>query len=144
MLKKTLLVIDDDKTILTALRMLMEDEYHVYTAKNGAEGLELVRDKQPDLVLLDIGLPDTNGMELIEQIKNADPRIVVIMMTAVEDAKTVVKALKLGAHDYLVKPVGARELKNALRNALAVRLRKESSENWSEGSFQACSRCSLA
>jgi two-component system, NtrC family, response regulator AtoC len=123
--KKTVIVVDDDKTILTALRMSLEGEYHVYTAKSGTEGVKLVRDKEPDLVLLDIGLPDTSGIDVIERIKSLDPEIVVIMITAVEDTKMVVRALKLGAYDYLVKPIDARELKNTLKNALETRCLKD-------------------
>jgi DNA-binding NtrC family response regulator len=114
----TVLVVDDDKSILTALRITLEGEYGVCTAENGADAIRLLRDKEPEVVLLDIGLPDTSGMELLEQIKSIDPEVVIIMVTAVEDVRMIVKALKLGAYDYLVKPIDAQELKVTLRNAL--------------------------
>ena len=69
----TVLVVDDDKSILTALRMTLEGEYVVCTAEKGAEALRLLRDKEPEVILLDIGLPDTSGIELIGQIKSIDP-----------------------------------------------------------------------
>jgi two-component system, NtrC family, response regulator AtoC len=117
----TVLVVDDDKSILTALKMTLEGAYAVCTAENGANALKLLRDKEPDVVLLDIGLPDTNGIELISQFKTLDPELVIIMVTAVEETRMVVKALKLGAYDYLVKPIDAQELKLTLKNALETR-----------------------
>jgi DNA-binding NtrC family response regulator len=117
----TVLVVDDDKSILTALKMTLEGDYVVCTEENGANALKLLRDKEPDVVLLDIGLPDTSGIELISQIKALDPDIVIIMVTAVEETRMVVKALKLGAYDYLVKPIDAQELKITLQNALETR-----------------------
>jgi DNA-binding NtrC family response regulator len=121
MLETTVLVVDDDKSILIALKMTLEGDYVVCTAENGANALKLLRDKEPDVILLDIGLPDTNGIELISQIKTLDPEIVIIMVTAVEETRMVVKALKLGAYDYLVKPIDAQELKITLKNAIETR-----------------------
>ena len=121
----TVLVVDDDKSVLTALRMTLEGEYVVCTAEKGAEALRLLRDKEPEVILLDIGLPDTSGIELIGQIKSTDPDVVVIMITAVEETRMVVKALKLGAYDYLVKPIDAQTLRVTLQNALETRSLKE-------------------
>jgi two-component system, NtrC family, response regulator AtoC len=117
----TVLVVDDDKSILTALKMTLEGDYVVCTEENGANALKLLRDKKPDVVLLDIGLPDIDGIDLISRIKTLDPEIVIIMATAVEETRMVVKALKLGAYDYLVKPIDAQELKITLKNALETR-----------------------
>ncbi len=121
----TVLVVDDDKSVLTALRMTLEGEYVVCTAEKGAEALRLLRDKEPEVILLDIGLPDTSGIELIGQIKSTDPDVVVIMITAVEETRMVVKALKLGAYDYLVKPIDAQTLRVTLQNAMETRSLKE-------------------
>lgn len=117
----TVLVVDDDKSILTALRMTLEGEYEVAAAENGAEAINLLYVKKPEAILLDVGLPDTSGINLIERIKSIDPDVFIIMVTAVEEAQTVVKALKLGAYDYLVKPIDAQALKVTLRNALETR-----------------------
>jgi DNA-binding NtrC family response regulator len=117
----TVLVVDDDVSILNALRMTLEGDFFVCTAKNGSDAVRLLREREPDVVLLDIGLPDTNGIELIGQIKTADPEIAIIMITALEETRMVVKALKLGAYDYLVKPIDAQELKVTLQNALETR-----------------------
>ena len=121
----TVLVVDDDKSILTALRMTLEGDYAVFTAENGAEALRLVRDKEPEVILLDIGLPDASGIDLIERIKSIGPEVVIIMVTAVEETRMVVKALKLGAYDYLVKPIDAQALKVTLQNGIETRSLKD-------------------
>jgi two-component system, NtrC family, response regulator AtoC len=121
----TLLVVDDDESVLTALKMTLEGDFAVCIAKNGANALQLLHEKEPDLVLLDIGLPDMSGIELISRIKSADPEIVIIMVTAVEETRMVVKALKLGAYDYLVKPIDAQELRITIQNALETRVLKD-------------------
>jgi len=123
--ESTVLVVDDDRSILTALRMTLEGDYAVCTAETGAEALRLLRDREPEIVLLDIGLPDISGIDLIEQIKSIDLEVVIIMVTAVEETRMVVKTLKLGAYDYLVKPVDAQELRVTLQNALETRSLKD-------------------
>ena len=115
---ENILIIDDDQSILTALRMTLEGKYLVSTAENGTQGLTLLREQSPDLILLDIGLPDLSGMDLLRQIKDRDPNMVVIMVTAVHEVRSIVKALKLGAYDYLVKPIDGQEVKVTIHNAL--------------------------
>jgi DNA-binding NtrC family response regulator len=121
----SLLIVDDEPSVLNALSMTLEGTYSIRTATNGEDALELVREQPPDLVLLDIGLPDMSGLEVLEEIQRIEPKISTIMVTAVEEAKTVVKALKLGAYDYLVKPVDAQELRVTIRNALENRRLKD-------------------
>jgi two-component system, NtrC family, response regulator AtoC len=121
MQENTVLVVDDDVSILNALKMTLDGDFSVCTAQNGADAIRLLREREPVVVLLDIGLPDTNGIELIGQIKSLEPEAVIIMITAVEETRMVVKALKLGAYDYLVKPIDAQELKVTLQNALETR-----------------------
>jgi DNA-binding NtrC family response regulator len=121
----TLLVVDDDKSVLSALKMTLEGSYTICTAEDGTNALQLLHEKEPDLVLLDIGLPDISGIELIGRIKSVDPEIAIVMVTALEETRMVVKALKLGAYDYLVKPIDAQELKTSIQNALEARLLKD-------------------
>lgn len=121
----TVLLVDDDRSILAALKMTLEEDYTVLLAENGESALSLLREKEPDLLLLDIGLPDTSGIELLGRIKNEAPELTVIMITAVEETRMVVKALRLGAYDYLVKPIDAQELKTTLKNALEARALKD-------------------
>lgn len=115
---ETILIVDDDSSILTALRMIFEEDQSVITAREGSEGLSLALEQKPDLILLDIGLPDMSGMDVLEKLSASCPETVVIMITAVDEVRTVVKALKLGAHDYLAKPLDAQEVKVTVKNAL--------------------------
>lgn len=96
-------------------------EYDIHTAADGADCLERLVKHEPDLVLLDIGLPDMDGMELLRKIKENHTDTVVIMITAFRDVKKVVEAIKLGAYDYLVKPVDSHELRLTVKNGLENR-----------------------
>jgi len=120
-----ILIIDDEKSVLTAMRMVLEDRYRVFTAESGEKALQIQRSEQLDLVLLDIGLPDIDGLELLKRLKVESPELPVIMVTAVEKVKTVVKAVKSGAYDYLVKPVESRTLQLCIRHALENSVLKE-------------------
>jgi two-component system, NtrC family, response regulator AtoC len=125
MTENQLLIVDDEKSVLNALRMTLEGDYVVHTAENAADALSLLHRKRPDLILLDIGLPDASGIELLTQIRNVDPEAMIIMITAIEETKMVVKALRLGAYDYLVKPLDAHEVKITLQNAQENRCLKD-------------------
>jgi DNA-binding NtrC family response regulator len=120
----TLLIVDDDKSILTAFRMIFEGKYTVVTAENGSDALRLLRENAPDVVILDIGLQDMNGIDLLHQIKSLAPETLVIMVTAAEETGMINRARELGAVDYLVKPLDAKELKTVLQNAVQRRGRK--------------------
>jgi len=88
--------------------------------------IDAIKENPPDLVLLDIGLPGMNGIEALRTIKNLYPDILIVMITAYEDVNTVISAMKLGAYDYVVKPIYMDGLEVTIRNALeTVRLRKE-------------------
>jgi DNA-binding NtrC family response regulator len=117
-MEESLLIVDDEQSVLKALRMTLEGKYVVHTAKNGSEAMNFLQEQRPALILLDIGLPDISGMELLEKIRNAHPEIMVVMVTAVSEVRMVVKSLKLGAYDYLVKPIDAQELKLTVKNTL--------------------------
>ena len=97
-----ILIIDDEQSFRSAMRRLLEKTYIVHEADNGTKGLELAREEEPDLVLLDIGLPDMSGLDVISRIKEMRPSPTVVMITAYEQVKDVVTAIKRGAFDYLV------------------------------------------
>lgn len=121
-----LFVVDDEPTIRDGITLALEDDYQV-SAFDTAEGaLAALPQAPPDLVLLDIGLPGMNGIEALAHIKTANPHILVVMITAFEDIDSVIRAMKLGAHDYVVKPLKMDQIELTIANALeTIRLRKE-------------------
>ena len=121
MMDAKILIVDDDKSIRKALSLALEDKYSIITAEDGFEALRLFENGRPDLVLLDVGLPEINGAEVLKRLKRNHPDVPVIMITAVEDIKTIVKAIKLGAYDYLVKPIDSQEFLLTIGHALENR-----------------------
>ena len=114
----SLLFIEDDTAIRTALRLALEDEgYTVYEAKDGAEGLLKFAETTPDLVLLDLRLPDISGFEVCRQLRQHSI-VPIIMVTAQTDTHDLVAGLEAGADDYVTKPVVAKELAARIRAAL--------------------------
>src|SRR3989338_6861969 len=104
------LIVDDDVTILRSLQVNLEaDGFDVYTATTGSEALERLQQKLPDLVLVDLLLPDMHGFELCRRIKRFLD-LPIIMLTGVGTEDSVVEGLDLYAEDYVVKPFGYREL----------------------------------
>jgi DNA-binding NtrC family response regulator len=113
------LVIDDQPLILKSIRkVLTEEGLDVLTAATGKEGLELFQKERPPVVLLDMKLPDADGLEILPQLVKADPSVRVIMVTAYGDMKAAVKAMKLGAQDFLRKPYEVEELLHEVWSAL--------------------------
>src|SRR6185503_9082541 len=102
----TLLVIDDDDSILYAFREVFRGPaVSLITAGSAAEGLKLVGRRQPDVVILDISLPDMSGLEAYLHVRAIDAKVPVIFITAHGTTNTAIEAMKLGALDYLLKPV---------------------------------------
>jgi DNA-binding NtrC family response regulator len=122
----SIFIVDDEETIREGLTLGLEAEYHVEAFPTAEKAIEAMRNNFPDLVLLDIGLPGMSGVSALEKIKALNPDTLVIMITAYEDIKTVVSTMKLGAYDYVVKPIHMDGLELTIRNALeTIRLRKE-------------------
>src|SRR5271169_1071387 len=115
------LIIDDEElTLRTISRGLRQDGFEVFTALSGEEGLKLFTEEKPDLILLDIVLPGIDGVEVLRQIKQANPTAIVIMMSAYHLVERAVEAMKLGAFDYLVKPFHLDDMMTTLRRAAEV------------------------
>lgn len=113
--KGRILVVDDDPAVLNFLeRFLTKKFYQVFTAKNGTEAIEIVRRESLHLVLLDIRMPVMNGIEVLKEIKQINPKIGVIMITAVQEEETAQEAMKLGADDYICKPFDIEYLENSV------------------------------
>ncbi len=118
----TVLVVDDEEGIRQALgRFLSRLGYQVRAAANGAEALEHVAADHPQAMLCDIRMPGTSGVELLPKVLARDPDIAVVMLTAIDEPRTAIECLKLGAFDYLIKPVDLEELELALQHALRKR-----------------------
>ncbi len=120
-------LIDDDELILAMLaRTLKREGYEVHTDTGDAKLVDNIVAWGPDVVLLDINLPGQNGMETLRVLKGEAPSMEVIMLTADDSAETAVKAMKIGAWDYLTKPFNVDEVKIVIRNAVEnVKLKKE-------------------
>ncbi|HEY2944674.1 MAG TPA: sigma-54 dependent transcriptional regulator [Vicinamibacteria bacterium] len=116
----SVLVIDDEKNIRALLaKVLSQDQVEVYSAGTGAEGMQMADEHEPDLVLLDLRLPDTSGLEVLRSLKTRHPEAIVIMMTAFGQVESAVEAIKSGASDYLEKPFDRLEkLRMAVGRAL--------------------------
>jgi len=100
-----ILVVDDDPAVTSVLRRgLSYEGFAVDTAASGSEGLAVARDKAPDLIILDIMMPDLNGIEVLKRIRSADPQLPVLMLTAKDAPSDQVEGLQSGADDYVVKP----------------------------------------
>jgi DNA-binding NtrC family response regulator len=129
MMPYTIYLVDDDEQIRDASALTLGRQYHLKTFSNAEAVLCALSGKTheaPDLILLDIGLPGISGIEALKQIKSACPKILVLMLTAADDIKTVVAAMKLGAYDYVVKPIDMQTLEVNIANALeTIKLRKE-------------------
>ncbi|MBN2185706.1 MAG: sigma-54-dependent Fis family transcriptional regulator [Candidatus Krumholzibacteriota bacterium] len=110
-MKPVVLLVDDEDTIRMFLEKTIKDEgYESLTAATGAEALEISRRELPDLILLDLKLPDINGIEVLSRIKDEMPDICVVMLTAFGDIETAVTAIKKGAFDFVSKPVNLEQL----------------------------------
>ncbi len=126
MITYSIFIIDDEETIREGMSMALEADYKVSSFADAESSIKAISVNPPDLVLLDIGLPAMNGIEALEKIKQLYPHIPVIMITAYEDIHTVISAMKLGAYDYVVKPIQMDSLEITIRNGLeTIRLRKE-------------------
>lgn len=126
MISHTIFVVDDEESIRSGLTHILKGKYRIRGFPAAEEALMAVREAPPDLVLLDLGLPGMSGIDALRELKAVSPEIQVVVITAYDDVKSVVSAMKNGAHDYIVKPLQADTLEVSIRNALeAVRLKKE-------------------
>ncbi len=127
---ETICIVDDEPGILNSLSSILEDEgYQVVVASNGVDGMKVVRSEAPDLVLLDIWMPEMDGLETLKRLRSQFPGILVVMMSGHGSIETAVKATKLGAYDYLEKPLDLEKVTILVRNALHQRKLEEENLN---------------
>ena len=121
-MKPLVLIVDDEPGILTELAHILEDEgFRTLTTGRGEEALQLYRSRRPTVVFLDIWLPDRDGLETLRALREIDPAAAVIMISGHGTAPTAVTAIKMGAYDYLEKPLAYSRVLEALTGALASR-----------------------
>ena len=145
-MKKTILIIDDEPAILRSMSDIFSDEgYNVICAEDGSQALSLLEKETPDLIFLDIWLPDSDGLKLLPGLKKEHPQVPIIMISGHGTIETAVQATKMGAFDFIEKPLSLDKLVITASNALAlsrlqeenVRLKKQYSENRLLGNSEA-------
>lgn len=120
-----LLIVDDELSIRRFLQTILEDEFHLHLAEGGHAALAAAAATKPDLILLDLGLPDLDGIEVIRRLREWSP-VPIIVLSVRERETDKVAALDAGADDYLTKPFGVSELKARIRAALRRTLQQAS------------------
>ena len=114
-----LLLIDDEEDVRYSFQRIFDSpEIEFATAASGEEGLKVIPKFKPDLVLMDVRMGGMNGLETLRRIRAANPKLLVILMTAYGTTQTAIEAMKLGAYDYLLKPFDAVKIKEIINNAL--------------------------
>ncbi len=117
---KSVLVVDDEVGARESLRMVLKNDYEVFLAKDAEEAFLRINKHSPDVILLDIILPDMDGLKILEKVRQKDPEAIVIMITATKTVKTAVEAMKLGAYDYITKPFDVDELRLVVSRAIST------------------------
>ncbi|SHF72467.1 two-component system, NtrC family, response regulator AtoC [Desulfofundulus australicus DSM 11792] len=131
------LVVDDEESVCEFLAEVLEDAgYSVQTAQDGRRALELVSQSSPDVVLLDIRMPELDGMVVMDRIKQMDDRLPVILMTAFGTTEMAIQAMKAGAFDYIIKPFNLDELVLTVKKAVTMRELAKEVEALREGRVQ--------
>jgi two-component system, NtrC family, response regulator AtoC len=120
--KETILVVDDERLVRWSLQQKLEQwGYHVSLAEDGTTALARIQLDNPDLITLDVKLPDMTGIDVLSELRNRNVQIPVIVITAFGVVDDAVRSLKLGAYDFIEKPINFEKLENAVRNALETR-----------------------
>jgi two-component system nitrogen regulation response regulator GlnG len=116
-----LLIVDDEPNLLYSLKkVLQSDTVEIITAETARQGIDKVRESRPDVVILDVRLPDMSGLDAFTEIAQLDARLPVIMVTAYSTMETAIEATKRGAFEYLLKPVAYEQLSGAVQRALEI------------------------
>ena len=122
-----ILIVDDEKNIRRSVEMILQNEDHtIHQAENGKDAIQALKEKKMDLVLLDLLMPEMNGIETLKQVKEINPDVVVVMMSGHGTIENAVEAVKLGAYDFIEKPLTKEKVIITAKNALErVNLREE-------------------
>lgn len=115
---KTILLVDDEFSVVESLRLVLKDSYRVLGTHSGKEALKILDKERVDLILLDLKMYEMDGLELLRRLQPSWQEIGIVVLTAVNDVKSIVEAVKLGALDYIVKPFEIEEIKITVEKAL--------------------------
>ena len=125
-IRPTVLVVDDESGARESLEVILEDDFHVLTAESGQEALKTIQREHVDLVLLDVHMPEMDGLEVLRKIKEQDEEIDVVMVSALNLARKAVSAIKWGAYDYITKPYEPEDILSTVARVINKRsLHKE-------------------
>jgi two-component system nitrogen regulation response regulator GlnG len=120
-MKQSILVVDDEPDFITGFRrVLASDEVEIHAALSGSEALESLRVKRPDVIFMDLRMPGLDGLATLKRMREIDPRLIVILMTAHTTTGTVIEAMKSGAYDFIAKPFSGGKLRQVATEALKV------------------------
>ena len=124
--RSTILIVDDEESLRESMRMLLSDNYDLVFAVNGRDAIDSVKRKVPDLMLLDVRLPEIDGLEVLRTVKNMEPDLDVVMVTAMNTVQYAVDAIKAGAYDYITKPFDIEAISTLIEKILEKKtLKKE-------------------
>ncbi len=126
MSRPSLLIVDDEAGVRASLRMIFNRDFQILEAASSAVAIEKAQEESPEIVLLDIRLPEVGGLEVLRRIKESNPHCQVIMLTALKTAHTALAAKEYGAFDYVVKPFDVAELSLRVHRALELVAEKTS------------------
>jgi DNA-binding NtrC family response regulator len=118
-IKPSVLIVDDELGARQSLEVVLEDRFQVVSAENGKQALEILRETNVDVVLLDVHMPDMDGLEVLQRVKELDDSMDVIMVSALNLARKAVDAIKLGAYDYITKPYEPEDLISTVDRAIS-------------------------
>ncbi len=118
-IKPTILVVDDELGARQSLEVILEDDYRVLSAESGQKALEVLQREPVDLVLLDVNMPDMDGLEVLRRIREQDEELDVIMISALNLARKAVDSIRLGAYDYITKPYEPEDILSTVHRAIS-------------------------
>lgn len=116
--KATIIIVDDDDKERRVISLTLKENYNILLAQNGKQAVELINNNRVHLILTDFNMPEMNGLELLHWAKENYKTIPVIIMTAFGSIENAVEAMKMGAHDYISKPIKIDELETVIEKSL--------------------------
>ncbi|MGR3319807.1 MAG: sigma-54-dependent transcriptional regulator [Candidatus Anammoxibacter sp.] len=117
-MKSTILIVDDDPDAVDVLQGFLTDKYNILTANTGSEAFEVIDRESPDLMLLDIDLPDISGIAILERLKESSSEIPTLIVSGTGNVKSAVKAMQLGAYNYIEKPPDYEEVRTVVKKII--------------------------